>query len=190
VAACWRWQAGVDWCLHCEENSSGRYATRRPFLYPVVDAPVLLPLPSRRQLRSSSAAATSPHTLTVGHRPSRNVSGSAVRDRGPRPTAIFFQKPKAELTKSSSQRLGCKRAMTTTLIIVRFGSLCGFTGVREVPAADGCKDAGQLRPRLHRGLYPLRSKRSNAVPPPGSAPRPISLRGTIQRPPTTRPGCR
>jgi hypothetical protein len=31
---------------------------------------------------------------------------------------------------------------------------------------------------------------SNAVPRPGSAPRPISLRGTIQRPPTTRPGCR
>ena len=43
---------------------------------------------------------------------------------------------------------------------------------------------------IARGLYPLRSKRSNAVPPLGSAPRPVSLRGTIQRPPTTRPGCR
>jgi len=33
-------------------------------------------------------------------------------------------------------------------------------------------------------------ERSNALRRPGSAPRPISLRGTIQRPPTTRPGCR
>jgi hypothetical protein len=33
-------------------------------------------------------------------------------------------------------------------------------------------------------------KRANALPPPGSAPRPISRRGKIQRPPAARPGCR
>jgi hypothetical protein len=60
-------------------------------------------------VRNRDVSRDHPRPSTIG-----NVCGSAVRNRGPPIRDYFPKKAKSDLTGSSSQRLGGKRAMTTT----------------------------------------------------------------------------